>query len=305
MWNNVEKFTPQKVALTAKENLLTMVEHRQSFDIEEAQLNIFETHTQAERVQLSFSDLVLTSMLRGKKVMHLPEKKSFDYLPGESVLVPGNEIMEIDFPEADEANPTQCLALVISREKVADTLERLNTRYPKVMRGAEWQVNEQYFHLCNNLNLSNSLSQLIHVSLHDHSREKGTIAQLKVEEILIRLMQTQARALLEHEYRNLGNHPFAAVVAYIKDNLHEKITVDLLCKKACMSKANFYRKFTEEFGISPASYIQQERLKKAKYLLHYSNMNVTDVAFATGFQNLAHFVTFFKKETGVTPKQFA
>lgn len=305
MWNTVEKFTPNKVALTAKENLLTLVEHRQRFDIEEAQLNIFETHRKAERVKLSFSDFVLTTMLRGKKVMHLSQKESFDYLPGESVIVPGDEVMEIDFPEADEYNPTQCLALVISKEKVMDTLERLNSKYPKSAAKEEWRIQEQYFHIANNLHLSNSISQLVHVTLHDESREKGTIAELKVEEILIRLMQTQARQLLEAEYLSLTNHPLAFVIGYIKENLHEKISMDTLCKKACMSKANFYRKFTEEFGLTPQAYIQQERLKRARYLLKNTGMNVTEVAFATGFQNPAHFNTAFKKETGYTPGQYA
>jgi AraC family transcriptional regulator len=300
----MERYTPNQIALTPKENLLTLVENRQKIDLEESQLNIFETHKKAERVKLCFSDLVLTTMLRGKKVMQLEQKKPFDYLPGESVIVKGNEIMEIDFPEADEKNPTQCLALVISKEKINKTLERLNVKYAKCTKNDVWEVNEQFFHLNNNPYLTQSLNQLIDISLNENSAEKGFISQLKVEEVLIRLLQTQARTIIENDYKSLTNSPFAYVVKYIKENLSCNLTIDELCAKACMSKASFYRYFTQEFGISPAAFIQNERLKEAKKRLQNLSMNISDVAYSVGFNNLAHFATAFKKQFGYSPKQY-
>ena len=38
----------------------------------------------------SYSDLVLTNMLRGKKVMHLRDQQAFAYLPGHTMVVPPN-----------------------------------------------------------------------------------------------------------------------------------------------------------------------------------------------------------------------
>ena len=78
----------QTVHLKDERSLFTLVENRSSFTLENCELNVFETYQQAENVNLMFGDLVLTSMLRGKKVMHLFNKEGFDYLPGESVIVP-------------------------------------------------------------------------------------------------------------------------------------------------------------------------------------------------------------------------
>lgn len=64
------------------------------------ELNVFETRQQSENVHLSFDDMVLTTMLRGKKIMHLFGQQQFDYLPGESVIVPDHEEMVIGFPES-------------------------------------------------------------------------------------------------------------------------------------------------------------------------------------------------------------
>ena len=125
-------FIPKQQALTSYNNLQTLVENRSSFNLPNFELNLFETHQKSEKVSLIFDTLTVTAMIRGKKVMqsfeninHYKEikntKTEFDYLPGESVIVPANEEMIIDFPEADEKNPTQCLAIAIDNEKIKST----------------------------------------------------------------------------------------------------------------------------------------------------------------------------------------
>lgn len=300
----MEKNLIQKFALTEKDKLSTLVEHKSTFDLEHAQLNIFETHQKAEKVPLTFNHLVLTSMIRGKKIMQLNEGIPFDYLPGESVLVKPGETMTIDFPEANHNNPSQCLALVIGKEKIYDTIEKLNSFSPKV-DNKPWEIDQDYFHLTNSFLLSESINQLINVTAYDTSPQKDYIVNLKMEELIIRLLQSQARTALEKEYLKMLNNPFAAVVKYIKNNLSsDELSIQVLCRKACMSKANFYRKFVQEFGITPAALIQQERVKKAIWMLKNSGESISEIAFSVGFKNVAHFITFFKKVTGHTPKTY-
>ncbi|MGY0426075.1 MAG: AraC family transcriptional regulator N-terminal domain-containing protein, partial [Polaribacter sp.] len=71
--------------------LTKLVENRTTYNSEYAELNIFETHKIAEKVALKFDFPVIASMLTGKKIMYLEEVPSFDFFPGESLIMPANK----------------------------------------------------------------------------------------------------------------------------------------------------------------------------------------------------------------------
>lgn len=132
-----------------------------------------------------------------------------------------------------------------------------------------------------------------------------TCQELALKELLIRLMQTQARQLIELNCAQLAStNRFAYIVQYIREDLREKIDMNGLHEKACMSRANFFRKFKETFGCSPGDYITSERINHAKEYLKNPYVSITEVCYMSGFQNLNNFIKTFRKETGYTPKTF-
>jgi AraC-like DNA-binding protein len=294
-----------QIPLKNEQSLLTLVENRSTYTLENCELNVFETHQQAHSVNLTFNDLVLTSMLRGKKIMHLFDKPGFEYLPGESVLVPPQEIMKIDFPEARADNPTQCIALAICGELIRNTVDILNEKYPKSETNTNWQISHLDFHLNNNQELAEIINRFIRISIKDTTKEKDLIAGLALRELLVRLMQTQARQLFEANYKQMAaSNRFAHVIAYIKSHIREDLKMDKLSEQACMSRSNFFKTFKQEFGYTPNEYILKEKIKLAKEYLKDSSMQVTQVCFMAGFHDLNYFIRAFKKETGLTPKAY-
>lgn len=286
-------------------DLKTLVENRTTYTLDNCELNIFETHQSAEKVNLAFGDLVLTTMLKGKKVMHLFDKPGFDYLPGESVIVPPNEVMKIDFPEAEWNNPTQCIALSISKEMIENTFNLLNEHFSSKVLTQEWGLDLSYFHLINTQDLSEIINRFIRIGVKERSREKDLIASLALKELLIRLTQTQARDMLEKTYKELASsNRMAHVVDYIKKNIRENLQLEELASQACMSKAHFLRIFKNELGLTPMDYVVKERLKLAKYYLLTGDFQIQEVCLMVGFNDLTNFIRAFKREFQVTPKVF-
>lgn len=243
------QYTLNQVNLSRQENLQTLVESRTAYTLARCELNIFETYKQSFQVPLTFDNFVITSMLRGKKVMHLFDKEGFDYLPGETVIVPPEVRMTIDFPEASELNPTQCIALAIDNEQIKKTINYLNEFFPKQESDKGWHLSYDQYHFYNNEEIAYLINKVIRIC-SEKSLEKDVLADLTLKELLVRIMQTQ-NLKVANDTMAVNHNPLAFVMGYIKANLNEKISIDSLSSKACMSKATFYRLFKRELGISP------------------------------------------------------
>lgn len=289
--------TPQ---LTQVASLKTLIENRTIFNLNHCELNLFETYQHAEQVALTFSDVVLTSMLRGKKVMHLFNDAPFDYHPGETVILPQSTEMKIDFPEASITDPTQCLALEIDRSKIEQLICLLNERYPKEDQ-TPWALNFEQYYLMNNDAVAATLNKMMQVCMSEQ-RNKDILADLSLQELVIHLIQLQKINELENNDSTNGLLP--QLLTYIRGHLQEKINLKNLSELACMSGSTFYRYVKKSTGLSPQELILRERIKHAKNLLGKSDLLITEVAFDAGFEDPNYFTRAFKKTEGLTPKQY-
>ncbi|WP_421944791.1 AraC family transcriptional regulator [Pedobacter sp.] len=295
--------TLDTVNLSKTENLQTLVENRTSYTLERCELNVFETYTKSYMVPLTFNDFVITSMLRGKKVMHLFDKQGFEYNPGQTVIVPASVTMKIDFPEATDQNPTQCIALAIDQEQIKKTINYLNEFFPKEGTADKWALDYNQYHFQNNQEIAYLINKVVKICA-EKSVEKDILADLTLKELLVRIMQSQNLYALNNVHDNVNQNPMAYIIDYIKSNLNEKINIDGLTDKACMSRATFYRLFKRELGISPNDFILSEKISKAKALLANPAAKVTAVSYELGFSDANYFIRAFKKIEGVTPGSY-
>lgn len=288
-------------SLTVEKSLKTLVENRTVYSLDNCELNLFETYQESLLVPLKFNDLVVTSMLRGKKVMHLFDDPGFEYLPGETVIVPGNVEMKIDFPEASVNNPTQCLALAIDHNKISDTLDFLNERYPK--EDELWKLNHENYFFYNNTELATTINKLIRECM-SFSVTKDALADLALQELLIRIVQTQTVQRIDTSATIDTDSAIYTITEYIRENITSNISLKDLSEKACMSTTSFYRYFKRELGMSPIEFILNEKIKQAKKLLKNPGIQINEVCFMAGFDDCNYFIRLFKKYEGITPKQY-
>jgi len=283
--------------------LTTLVDHRRVRTLEKYEVSILETLVPTNQVAQSYSDLVLTNMLRGKKVMHLLDRQVFSYLPGHTMVVPPHLKMLIDFPEASDQNPTQCVALAIDRLQIIDTVHYLNEVYPRT-EGEKWSFSFAQHHFYNDEEITALIYKLVRLGF-DNSQNKDILADFTVKELLLRLMQLQSLHATEHNVAVLAtSNRFAHTLHYIKEHLAEKISVEELSAQAYMSKPNFFRAFKQEFGLSPIDYLIKERMRLAKRCLLDPVLSITEICFRAGFSNLAYFTRMFRQLEGMTPTEY-
>lgn len=83
------------------------------------------------------------------------------------------------------------------------------------------------------------------------------------------------------------------------------LNLDALCRRIGLSRASLYRKLMSATGLSPARYIQSVRLNLAARMLRETQMSVSEIATASGFNSLIHFSASFRKQYGVPPSRYA
>jgi len=82
---------------------------------------------------------------------------------------------------------------------------------------------------------------------------------------------------------------------------HEAWPVKRLAKVSGVSEAHFARSFRQAFGIPPHRYLLTRRIEQATTLLRDTELSVTEIAFATGWESLGTFGRTFRDITGTSP----
>ncbi|MBP5636917.1 MAG: helix-turn-helix domain-containing protein [Bacteroidales bacterium] len=95
-----------------------------------------------------------------------------------------------------------------------------------------------------------------------------------------------------------------SIQEYVSANLHRNITLDDIAEVVCMSPSSLYKKMKEYADISPMEYVMKMRLHKAVELLKDDSVSVQEVASAVGFNTHSFFSECFKREFGMTPRQW-
>lgn len=92
-------------------------------------------------------------------------------------------------------------------------------------------------------------------------------------------------------------------VEYIKKNFSQKITLGEAAKNLSMSPEHLSRTFRKETGIGFNRYLNLIRLQHAETLLKTTDMTVSEIAEACGFEDSNYFSHKFKELYGISPKK--
>ena len=91
---------------------------------------------------------------------------------------------------------------------------------------------------------------------------------------------------------------------YIDTHYGEDIGLGTVADYLGLSESRLSHLFKDETGQSPGSYLIQTRIRAAMEMLKDCRSKVYEVAEQTGFRDIAHFSSTFKKIVGVSPSDY-
>lgn len=118
--------------------------------------------------------------------------------------------------------------------------------------------------------------------------------------LLIRNHVSRMLTTQEYDMRMRTLQRFKAVFDFLDSNYSEKITVNDISDVANLSPYYFCRLFKDTTGRSFIYYLNSLRIEKAEQLLKETDMNITEVALACGFNDINYFSKIFKKYRNIS-----
>ena len=94
------------------------------------------------------------------------------------------------------------------------------------------------------------------------------------------------------------------VMQWARERLHEPLEVRDLASEAAMSERTFLRRFTEASGLSPKTWLQHERLGRARELLESTDQHTEQIAQHCGYRSVESFRVAFRNVVGVPPSVY-
>jgi AraC-like DNA-binding protein len=107
-----------------------------------------------------------------------------------------------------------------------------------------------------------------------------------------------------HQYKSNDIEKIDAVYDYVLDNYMNDLSVKDIAARCNMNTAAFCRYFKKKTGKTFKDFMNDIRLGNAARLLLKGDLNISEIAFASGFNNPSYFNRLFKRKTSLTPKHY-
>ena len=184
-----EKLTKKRQAVDV------LIENKITFASDNAELSIYDTYQDAQKVALHSSELLFCGMISGKKVMHVADSNYHEeFLPQQSFVLAPEQGVLIDFPEASMKQPTTCLAIEISRDKISQVADALNMQQ-QISSDDFFHYIPKLVHTQHNQQTQQLLERMIGL-FSENEQDRHYLIELSVNELITRLLQQQSRDLM-------------------------------------------------------------------------------------------------------------
>ena len=112
--------------------------------------------------------------------------------------------------------------------------------------------------------------------------------------------------VLRQEKKIDSDVPFAlkSVIAYINDNIDNRLDLEKLAELTSWNYMHFIRMFSKYMNVTPYQYVLQKKIEKSKVQISETDLKLSHIAQDLSFSSYSNFCTVFKRETGENPADY-
>jgi AraC-like DNA-binding protein len=139
----------------------------------------------------------------------------------------------------------------------------------------------------------------------DDPVDRRTLAPLAVEEIVLRLLRSEAAAAIRSASAvTKAGARIQTAIAFMRRHLGRPLSVAEIASHVHMSPSHFAHSFREVAGVTPMRCIRDLRLEEARTLMLGAGLRPGDAAAKVGFESAAHFNRAFRRRFETTPAEY-
>lgn len=128
------------------------------------------------------------------------------------------------------------------------------------------------------------------------------LVELKLRELLLNIAGEPRNAAFVASFQAMmQGRALDRMRRIMEDNYTYNLSLEAYARMCGRSLSAFKRDFQQLFHAPPGRWLREQRLRRAKLLLSAGDLQVSEVAFQCGFENLSHFSKAFKEEFGHSP----
>ncbi|MGC4231846.1 MAG: AraC family transcriptional regulator [Niabella sp.] len=90
----------------------------------------------------------------------------------------------------------------------------------------------------------------------------------------------------------------------INENYKKGLTIAEYARLLHISSRSLSDLTSQLLSKTPSRMVQERIILEAQRILLYSNLNINQVGYRLGFDDISYFVKYFKKHTGISPSEF-
>ena len=130
------------------------------------------------------------------------------------------------------------------------------------------------------------------------------LLELKIRELILLLIQTKNASSIVSLFTDLFSPRHTTIKEVVNNHLFSGLSIGDMANLTNLSVSTFNRSFQSLYNDTPANYIKMKRLERAKELLDMRSLTVSEIAFQTCFNDVAHFSRSFKAVYNCSPSAY-